>query len=156
MGEREWNILKAVKELDSVPDCNLKRLSPLYETKPVGNGYSQNFINAAALFTTGLAPGGLLILCKKIESGLGRDLDPRNRDRAIDIDIIIHGDLIMKTAHLTIPHPEFKRRAFVVVPMLRICPDIEIPGERATLAAIAPKLNLSGWARIVSRRYFTG
>jgi len=155
IGEREWNVLRAVQGLDSLADFNLKRLSPLYESEPVGKGYSSNFINAAALFSTGLDASSILELCRRIESGMGRDLSIPKTDRIIDIDIILYGDAIIRTADLTIPHPEFSRRAFVVVPMLRICPEIEIPGTGRTLAATALDMKLSGWARVVSKRYFT-
>jgi len=148
-GERESNILRAVKAINDFKKCRLIRLSSLYETEPVGIGYSGTFINSAAVFSTSIKPLELLNLCKKLERDFGRK---KSGDRLLDIDIILFGNVVMKTAELTIPHPRFCERSFVIVPMFEICKEFTVAPGDIRIADIADNTSQTGWIRKISTR----
>lgn len=117
--------------------------SSLYETEPVGEVLDQpDFLNAAVRIKTQLIPTELLSLCKGIEGEMGRDLGgPRHGPRPIDIDLLLLGDIEMRTNRLTLPHPEVTSRRFVLAPLLELDPQLELPdGTRLSdaLDALGP------------------
>lgn len=148
-GERESTILRAVKILDSLEKCKLERLSSLYETEPVGNGFSRTFINAAAVFATRMKPLKLLSFCKGLEKDFGRK---GRGDRPLDIDIILYGGITVKKIELTIPHPRFRERPFVIVPMQEICPEFTVAPDNMKVIDIVADNPLSRWTRKISSR----
>jgi 2-amino-4-hydroxy-6-hydroxymethyldihydropteridine diphosphokinase len=149
-GEREWNILGAANAINDSKYCKLKRLSSLYETEPVGSGFSRTFINAVAVFLTSMKPLELLSLCKKLEKDFGRKV---SGDRPLDIDIILYGEVVLKKDELTIPHPRFRERSFVIVPMLEICRDFTVAPDNMRVVDIAANMSSSQWVRKISSRY---
>ncbi len=148
-GERECTILRAVEILDRLETCKLERLSSLYETEPVGNDFSRTFINAAAVFATRMEPLKLLSFCKKLEKDFGRK---GTGDRPLDIDIILYGEITVRKIGLTIPHPRFRERSFVIVPMQEICPEFTIAPDNIKVIDIAADASLSRWTRKISSR----
>lgn len=105
----------------------IMKLSSVYETEPVGYKEQPLFLNVALAAKTRLSPFELLRFVKDIESDLGRKDSFRNAPRPIDIDILFYGDLVIQTPELTIPHPAIAERAFVLVPLAEISPQIIHP-----------------------------
>ncbi len=118
-------------------------MSSLYETEPVGEITEQpDFLNAAVRVRTELPADRLLDVCKAIEIEHGRMFGaPRHGPRPLDIDLLLLGDLELRTERLTLPHPEVTRRRFVLVPLLELDPEVTLPdGSRLAdvLAALGP------------------
>lgn len=109
--------------LGNLPRTRVQRVSRVYETEPLGELNQPAFLNMAAEIKTGLSPLELLNAVKEIERELGRKDGPRWGPRPIDIDIILWDGLAMSDARLTIPHPRFRERAFVLAPLAEIAPE---------------------------------
>lgn len=137
LGERENNIRAALKKLSLTKGIKVSRVSAFIETVPVGLPPGEpDFINAAALLRTTLAPQELLDICRKIETNLGRTrrnnavdgpLLPEFESRVIDIDILLFGDEIISEMELDIPHLRMHERKFVLEPLAEIAPDAVHP-----------------------------
>jgi 2-amino-4-hydroxy-6-hydroxymethyldihydropteridine diphosphokinase len=125
LGDRQANIEKALKLLNE--RLQIELVSSIYETKPMGYVEQPKFLNAVCRGQTELGPLQLLSLVKGIEASLGRVSSFPNAPRTIDLDIIFYGDMIMQTPELTIPHPRLEKRAFVLIPLLEIAPDLSHP-----------------------------
>ena len=108
----------------------VEAVSSLYESEPVGEMLDQpDFLNAAVRIRTALEPEQLLDLSKAIEAEHGRAFGgPRHGPRPIDIDLLLLGDVELKTERLTLPHPEITSRRFVLAPLLELDPDLRLPG----------------------------
>jgi 2-amino-4-hydroxy-6-hydroxymethyldihydropteridine diphosphokinase len=118
-------------------------VSSLYETEPVGEIPDQpDFLNAAVRIRTDINPEALLDICKAIEAEHGRVFGgPRHGPRSVDIDLLLLGDIEMSSNRLTLPHPEVTSRRFVLVPLLELDPDLQLPDGTdlaAALAALGP------------------
>ena len=116
-GDREENISKAIRLISELPETELSDVSPMYETEPVGYTDQPFFLNVCIRIMTSLEPLELLDALHGIENALKRKRTVRWGPRTIDIDIITYGDLTVQTDRLTIPHPRYKERAFVLIPM---------------------------------------
>jgi 2-amino-4-hydroxy-6-hydroxymethyldihydropteridine diphosphokinase len=104
-------------------------VSSTYETQPVGEVHDQpDILNAAIRIRTELEPEALLDLCKEIEADRGRSLDaPRHSPRPLDVDLLLLGDLELETERLTLPHREVATRRFVLVPLLELDSELQLP-----------------------------
>jgi len=119
----------AVALLARAPGVELRRQSRRYRTPPWGLPDQPDFVNAVAELETSLEPAQLLQLLQETESRLGRERSgPRWGPRCIDLDLLAYDDLRMQSDDLTLPHPQMQLRAFVLVPLLELEPDFEIPG----------------------------
>jgi 2-amino-4-hydroxy-6-hydroxymethyldihydropteridine diphosphokinase len=127
IGDREANLRDAIKRLGGVG--TVKRVSQLYETEPMENTRQPWFINCAVELQTALMPRQLLSAVLKIERAMGRRRSALNAKgpRAIDIDIVLFGSAVMKTAALSLPHPALHHRRFVLAPLAEIAPDANHP-----------------------------
>jgi 2-amino-4-hydroxy-6-hydroxymethyldihydropteridine diphosphokinase len=131
IGDKAGNIRAAAARLDARPDITLVALSPLYRTEPWGLTDQDWFVNACALVTTTLDPHGLLAACKAVEAELGRRQAVRWGPRLIDIDVLAFDGIRLDTPALTIPHPRMRERAFVLVPLAEIAPEMDVGGVTA-------------------------
>jgi 2-amino-4-hydroxy-6-hydroxymethyldihydropteridine diphosphokinase len=125
MGNRQDNLDKTLDFLSQ--RLRVGKVSSVYDTEPVGNTNQPRFLNLVCQVYTMLAPKELLTLAKGIESKLGRVLGKSNAPRPIDIDILFYGDQVIETPELVIPHPRLAERAFVLVPLVEIAPDLQHP-----------------------------
>jgi 2-amino-4-hydroxy-6-hydroxymethyldihydropteridine diphosphokinase len=131
MGDREDNLDRALGFLS--PRLRIEKVSSVYDTEPIGNINQPRFLNLVCQVYTRLAPSELLTLAKGIEKKLGRVFDRPNTPRPIDIDILFYGDQVIETPELIIPHPRLTERAFVLVPLDEIAPDLVHPVNGKTI-----------------------
>lgn len=110
----------AVKKLVQETEIILEKTSSLYLTKAYGYEDQADFINAVVYLRTSLDPEKLLQTVLKIESDLGRVRTKKWGPRTIDIDILFYNNLKYQSQDLVIPHPEIKKRAFVLIPLIEI------------------------------------
>ncbi len=119
LGDRRALLREAV---DSLPD--VVAVSPVYETDPVGGPHQESFLNLVAELWTRLTPLQLLGVCHRIESSAERVREVRWGPRTLDIDIIWIDGVTMDTERLTIPHPRWKERRFVLAPLRDLAPEL--------------------------------
>ena len=125
LGDRMSSLTMAVERLSQ--GVNIRDISSVYETEPLGFKEQPLFLNAVVSAMTELEPFELLRFIKQIESDLGRKPGFRNAPRIIDIDILFYGDLVVQIPELTIPHPGIAERAFVLVPLAEIALELVHP-----------------------------
>ena len=125
MGDRQKNLDNALGLLSQ--RLRVEQVSSTYDTEPLGNVDQPRFLNMVCQVRTGLEPTGLLTLAKGIELKLGRARGKVNSPRSIDIDILFYGDEVVETPELVVPHPRLAERAFVLIPLVEIAPDLVHP-----------------------------
>ena len=135
LGEREENLCQALTLLSR--KVSLEEVSSVYETEPVGYKEQPLFLNLVCRVTTRLRPEELLHLAKEIEARMGRIPSFPNAPRPIDIDILFYDNKIVKTQNLIIPHPRLQERAFVLIPLAEIAPDLVHPEMEKSIAELA-------------------
>ncbi len=123
IGNRKENIENAVEAFKLVPKCEVLRVSKIYETEPVGYDEQDNFYNICFEVESSLTPNEMLGVCLGIEAGFGRVREIKNGPRILDLDIILAESSAVNTANLTVPHPRFSERRFVLIPLLELFPD---------------------------------
>ena len=131
MGDRRNNLNRARDYLSQ--RLRVEKVSSVYETEPVGNIEQPRFLNLVCEVYTNLAPMELLSLAKGIERKLGRVPGKSDEPRPIDIDILFYDDQIIETPELVIPHPGLTERAFVLVPLAEIAPELVHPVNGKTI-----------------------
>jgi 2-amino-4-hydroxy-6-hydroxymethyldihydropteridine diphosphokinase len=110
----------------------IEKQSPIYDTAPVGNSNQPRFLNMVIRISTRLPAPTLLFMSKGIEAKLGRV--PIDSPRPIDIDILLYGDQIINSPpQLVVPHPKLAERAFVLVPLAELDPNLVIPDSKKTV-----------------------
>ena len=145
----EAGVRRAIDALAALPLTRMIRASSLYRTAPVGYLDQPDFVNAVAELETGLAPEGLLRQLLSIEQDFGRVRSVRNAPRTLDLDLLLYGNRQMRSAQLTLPHPRMSERAFVLVPMAEIAPDVAV-GALGTVAALLDAVCTEGVERIAA------
>ncbi|MBV8366097.1 MAG: GTP cyclohydrolase I FolE2 [Candidatus Eremiobacteraeota bacterium] len=142
LGDREANLARALAALREV--IHIERISPVYETRPVGFAQQPEFLNCACSGRTALAPRDLRRALAAIERRVGRAVSFPMGPRAIDLDILVYDDLVMNDDELTIPHPRMRERAFVLAPLRDIAPALVEPVSGRTIARLAADVDMSG------------
>ena len=124
IGDRAKYLNTALEKLNESRGVTVKKVSDFIETEPYGGVAQNKFLNCAAEVETLLSPRELLSVIHKIENECGRVRDKRWGDRTLDIDIIFFGERQICDDDLVIPHPEYHKRDFVLIPMQQIAPHI--------------------------------
>ena len=140
-GDKKENIRKALNMLDNPQYCKPIKVSPLYSTEPWGKKDQDRFINCAVEIITALSPWKLLSFLQDIEKSLGKDIKERWGPRTIDIDIIFYGNKIIFEKKLIIPHPGFRFRKFVLIPLYYLSKDIVDPLSRKKISELSVSVN---------------
>lgn len=148
LGDREDNIRKALSLLQE--KARLKAISSLYDTVPQYIADQPDFLNAVCCVITVLDPFQLLAFVEDIEIRLGRTPTFPKGPRVIDIDVLLYGDLTLETPSLTVPHPGLAERAFVLVPLVEIAPEVVHPILREKASALLQKLGSADGIRLWS------
>ena len=132
LGDREHNLDQAWKMLLKIPGVRSGRLSSVYYTEPQGVKEQAWFANQVAevYCPASWSPVAFVSRLLQIEDFFGRTRDIRWGPRIIDLDLLLWGDLRLQSAEATVPHPRMTERAFVLIPLLEIRPDIRLPGGR--------------------------
>jgi 2-amino-4-hydroxy-6-hydroxymethyldihydropteridine diphosphokinase len=125
LGVRSANLKNAINNL--TPQMNVKAKSHVYETAPWGFTDQPAFLNQVVKAETYLEPEALLQHLKRLESVMGRVPSFQNGPRLIDIDILFFDDLVLDSPIVQIPHPRLHERAFVLMPLNDLCPDLVHP-----------------------------
>jgi 2-amino-4-hydroxy-6-hydroxymethyldihydropteridine diphosphokinase len=126
IGDREANLRAAIESF-SKADIPVRRESPVYETEPVGCQDQRWFLNMVVEAETALFPMQLLGRTAKIERSLGRVRTAPNGPRTMDIDILLYGNAVVRSARLEIPHPRMHERRFVLAPLADLAPGLRHP-----------------------------
>jgi 2-amino-4-hydroxy-6-hydroxymethyldihydropteridine diphosphokinase len=142
LGDRGATLLAALEALRNSPAVEVVAVSTFRETDPVGVVDQPRFVNAVAALETSLAPRELLVRLLQVERELGRDRAREERwgPRTVDLDLLLYGDDVIDEPGLTVPHPRLAERAFVVVPLLELAPDLTLPDGRRLRDVRAPEL----------------
>jgi 2-amino-4-hydroxy-6-hydroxymethyldihydropteridine diphosphokinase len=146
LGDRLANLHQAILLLS--PKAATIRASAVYETEPWGYKDQPSFLNQVIEVQTELNPQELLFYVQDIEKKVGRKPSFRYGPRVIDVDILLYDDVLADTPELIIPHPHLQERAFALVPLVEIAPDLVIPGLGIKVRDLLVKLEPSGVKRL--------
>lgn len=135
VGDREAQLQEALGKLEA-PDLRLQRVSSVYETEPIGLREQAWFLNLAAEFRTDLFPKQLLHRIQRVERELGRKRVVLNGPRTIDIDILLYGNAVINAGELTVPHPRYRERRFVLEPLAELNPSLRDPVTGRSVAEL--------------------
>ena len=141
IGDRLAYIQNAIHALSETEGITLQKVSSVYETDPVGYETQAQFLNGVVSIQTNLPPLTLLGTLKDIEASVGRQHRIRWGPREIDLDILIYGDLCLRTEKLVIPHPEMHLRGFVLAPLAEIAPALVHPVLKESIQALLARLD---------------
>ena len=139
LGASEALFDAAMEALGALPGTRAIARSSLYRSAPV-DAEGPDYLNAVAAIETTLLAPALLAQLHGIEARHGRERSGRNAPRTLDLDLLLYGDQVIDEAGLAVPHPRLHERAFALLPLLELAPDIVVPGKgRAAdlLAAVA-------------------
>ncbi len=145
LGGRAKNLEDAIALLKRAEGVSVERVSRIYETRPWGNLDQPPFLNIAAVVTASVEPIALLDACQSVENRLGRVRHEHWGARTMDIDILMADGYEMETERLKIPHPYMTERAFVLVPLVEIAPDLRVNGK-----------NVAEWLKLLDKEETAG
>jgi 2-amino-4-hydroxy-6-hydroxymethyldihydropteridine diphosphokinase len=132
VGDREERLRTGVKSLQD-RDITVRRSAALYWTEPRDIEDQPWFLNTVVEVRTLLEPEALLQHCLDIEKAVGRVRDVSRGPRPLDLDILLYKDRILDLPGLTVPHPRYRERRFVLVPMVELAPDLGDPVSGLTM-----------------------
>ena len=149
LGDAAATLQEALRALDELPSTRLLRASRLYRTSAWGNTAQPDFVNAAALLETRLDARALLDGLLGIERHFGRERDSAVQwgPRILDLDLLLYGDALIDEPGLRVPHPYLHERAFALLPLAQIGPDLQVPGL-GTVAALLRSVDTQGCASL--------
>lgn len=122
LGDAVGTVQQALRDLTQLPCSHVRCVSSLYRSAPF-EAMGPDFINAVALIDTQLSAQTLLAALQAMELNAGRERPYKNAPRTLDLDLIFHGQEALSTPTLTLPHPRWQERAFVLLPLAEICPE---------------------------------
>ncbi|MFC7372338.1 2-amino-4-hydroxy-6-hydroxymethyldihydropteridine diphosphokinase [Fictibacillus iocasae] len=134
LGDREGYLLKALELLQREPGITVQQVSPIYETDPVGYTDQPAFLNLALLLETDMKPDQILAKALDIELKLERKRKEKWGPRTLDLDILLYNSESIQTEQLQVPHPRILERSFVLIPLIDIAPNLEVPGTGKTVS----------------------
>ncbi|MFO0804479.1 MAG: 2-amino-4-hydroxy-6-hydroxymethyldihydropteridine diphosphokinase [Gemmataceae bacterium] len=134
LGDHRGSLLSAVRRLRAEPGLRVLSVSQLYETAPLDcPPGSEPFLNAAIVVETNRPPLEVLQFLHRVEAGFGRERGLTNAPRALDLDLVLYDDVVIDSQELKLPHPRMHERAFVLVPLAEIAPDVIHPVLHCTV-----------------------
>ena len=133
LGEAQTTVLQAIQDVGALANTQLQIASSLYASAP-HEAIGPEFVNAVAMYDTDLPPLELLDALQNLEKTAGRERPYLNAPRTLDLDIIFYGDIALDSPRLTLPHPRWQKRAFVLVPLAEISPDKVSPALLSSVA----------------------
>ena len=133
LGEAQATVLQAIQDVGALATSQLVKASSLYASAP-HEATGPEFVNAVAMYDTELPPLALLDALQNLEKTAGRERPYLNAPRTLDLDIIFYGDIALDSSRLTLPHPRWQKRAFVLVPLEEISPDKVSPALLSSVA----------------------
>jgi 2-amino-4-hydroxy-6-hydroxymethyldihydropteridine diphosphokinase len=140
-------IKQALIALNETPDVKVVALSSLYQSPPVDDSKQPDYLNAVCQVNTHLTGLELLRVCQKIEDKQHRVREKKWGARTIDLDIILYGVQVIASKALVVPHPEMMNRAFVLVPLAELEPDLKVP-ILGDIQALIDKLNATNLIKL--------
>jgi 2-amino-4-hydroxy-6-hydroxymethyldihydropteridine diphosphokinase len=129
LNQPRGQIQQAIHLLNTLPHTSVIRTSSFYRSAPWGYLNQPDFINAVVALNTALTAEDLLGNLLALEQQCGRTRTFKNAPRTLDLDILLYDELVITTPHLTVPHPRMTERAFVMIPLQEIAPDLIIPQQ---------------------------
>lgn len=155
VGDRLANLRTALQRLQTL--AHLEKASSLYETQPQGVSDQPLFLNAVCRVTTGLEPQALLRFLKNLEWEIGRRPGGQTwGPRPIDLDILLYDDRVVNAPDLSVPHPRLAERAFVLVPLCELAPELRHPLLGKTMKELLASVGKKGVRRIAPRGWEKG
>lgn len=122
LGDAVATVNQALRDVAALPHTQLLKASSLYLSAPY-EAQGPEFINAVAMLQTHLSALDLLYALQALELQSGRERPYKNAPRTLDLDIIFYGNVVLSTPELTLPHPRWHERAFVLLPLAEIWPE---------------------------------
>ena len=136
LGDVRSTMAAACAELQQLAGTSQHRFSPWFQTAPIDSS-GPDYLNAVACCETTLMPHALLAEMQRIENQFGRQRLHPNAPRTLDLDLLLYADQSISTPALTLPHPRMHERAFVLLPLAALAPQLVIPG-RGPISALLP------------------
>jgi len=133
LGQAQTTVLQAIQDVGKLATTQLQIASSLYASAP-HEATGPEFVNAVAIYDTDLTPLELLEALQNLEKIAGRERPFLNAPRTLDLDIIFYSGIALDSHRLTLPHPRWQKRAFVLVPLAEISPDRVSPALLASVA----------------------
>lgn len=148
LGNAQKALHDVIVRINAEEGISVTRTSSFYRTAPIDSS-GPDYINAVIEVQTELSAEALLHALLDIENEFGRvrPVGVHNAPRLMDLDLLLYGDQICKSKFLTLPHPRMHERAFVLVPLCEISPEVEIP-EKGKAKSFLPRLKDQGIEKI--------
>lgn len=141
LGDRDDFLRRALTALRQTEGVEVTRVSPWYETRPVGGPAGQGpYLNAVAEVQSECGPHDLLAVLLNIEQQLGRERHEKDGPRTIDLDLLLYGDLVYEDTQLLVPHPRLHERLFVLHPLAQLAPGLLHPVLKRSIADLLAEL----------------